>query len=593
MDKWQAFHFLRPWWLAALLPLLFAIYLLWRRRRSSNAWRGVCDEHLLGHLLVHRSAGRRPLALYLLLFAWLLAVLALAGPVWDRYPQPVYQSLAARVIVLDLSKSMDAADLQPSRLVRARFKIADILKQGGDGQTGLVVFAGAAFVVVPLTQDSGTIAALLPALESDIMPLAGSRVDLALNKAVELLLQAGHKKGQIILLSDASPDARAMASAEAAHAAGFQLSVLGVGTQAGAPIPAGGAELLKDAAGNIIIARLDNSALQALALAGGGRYSPLQVDSTDIAALLETELNALDDAIQRTGQQAESWREQGPWLILLLLPLAALAFRRGWLVLLAVFIAAPAQHASAYDWADLWWRRDQQAERALRAGAAGEALQLADKPWQRGTAAYRAGDYAGAAEAFKQMPGALGQYNYANALARQGRYEEAIGAYDNALAQDPGLEDARFNRALVIKQLAQKNEQRQQQNRRTAQQRDQGARQSGQNENEQNPREQQSKRDSHSSGDSQGQPDQAQSGQSRQEQAQAGSEEKNTGEQPGEQPQSRPSEAEIRDAEQQQVLEQWLRRIPDDPRGLLRRKFLLQYRRLAEQQGLQPEAQTW
>ena len=187
----ENFHFIQPLWLLALIPLSLLAWRVYRPGDGDNPWRRIVDARLLPLLMVGREQQVNRTALYLLAAGWVIAALALADPTWERKPQPVYQTTAARVVVLDLSRSMYASDLQPSRLVRARYKIEDVLAQSGEGQTGLVVYAGDAFTVSPLTRDVNTIRALLPAVDPGIMPTQGSRADLGLLKAGELLRQAG------------------------------------------------------------------------------------------------------------------------------------------------------------------------------------------------------------------------------------------------------------------------------------------------------------------------------------------------------------------------------------------------------------------
>ena len=461
MSEWLGdLHLLRPWWLLALVPLALLLFGLARSRGRDNAWRAICDLHLLQHLLISRSAEQGRLLLALLGLAWLLAVLALAGPAWTRQPTAVYQALQTRVVILDLSRSMDTPDLRPSRLARARFKIADVLGHNEEAQTGLVVFAGDAFVVAPITHDAETLLNLLPVLSTDLMPVQGSRVDLALDKAVQLLQQSDSPEGEILLLSDGDAAGQALAAAGRLRAAGYVLSVIGVGTAQGAPVTAEDGSLLKDAQGSIVLPRLDNAALEELARAGGGRYAALSAGADDLDYILASSPQGLDaDAVQATDLSAENWRDEGPWLVLALLPLAALAFRRGWLFAAAVYCLPPPPVAQAWAWSELWQRRDQQAEQALAARQPGRALALAATPWQRGVAAYRLGDYAQAALAFGALDHASGHYNRGNALAQLRRYQDALQAYDAALGRDPNLEDARINRAIVEKLLQQQSQQ--------------------------------------------------------------------------------------------------------------------------------------
>jgi Ca-activated chloride channel family protein len=241
----------------------------------------VVDPGLLPYLLQESSGGRRWLPLALVALGWTLAVLALANPTWQRLPTPAFRTDAARVLVLDLSGSMEAADLKPSRLARARYKVADILKASRDGQVGLVAFAGDAFVVAPLSDDAETLLAMLDALSPQVMPVRGSRPDLGLAKAGEILAAVGSRDGEVVLVSDDAGDDRALAAAGALAAHGQRVSVLGVGTAEGAPVPGA-----RDADGKPVIARLTEPGLQALARAGGGEYATLTPDETDLARIL-------------------------------------------------------------------------------------------------------------------------------------------------------------------------------------------------------------------------------------------------------------------------------------------------------------------
>ena len=196
----EQFHFLRPAWLLALLPLLVLLWHGFKNRSHGRSWQTVVDAKLLPHLLGDkREEGVRTLWLILGIAAG-LAIFALAGPVWEKLPQPIFRQQSALVIALDLSRSMDAGDIRPSRLTRARLKIADILDLRDEGQTALVTYAADAFVVTPLTEDAETINALLPALTTEIMPTQGSNAASALGQSFELFDNAGVTRGDILLL---------------------------------------------------------------------------------------------------------------------------------------------------------------------------------------------------------------------------------------------------------------------------------------------------------------------------------------------------------------------------------------------------------
>jgi Ca-activated chloride channel family protein len=484
-------HFLRPLWLLSILPALALAIALWRQPSSGANWRRAIAADLLAHLLAPHSEQRQCWP-WLALFGWMLAAVAMAGPAWEKLPQPVLQKRDAVVIVLDLSLSMYAEDIQPSRLQRARFKILDMLKRRDEGLTGLVAYSGDAHVVSPLTDDTATIANLVPALAPDMMPNYGSDPVAGIEQAIQLLHNAGFERGSIVLISDEITDANVDAISARIGAGHWQLSILGVGSEQGAPIPINrersgnennGGGFLKQRDGSIVIAQLHRERFEQLARTSKGRYSDLRVDDTDLDILLPAALPA-ENETRSVQREFDSWRERGAWLIMLLLPIAALTFRRGWLLilltapLLMASLSSPGiaqelakpnpsdnTHSSDWGrkWADLWQRPDQQGQQAFDGGDAKTAAEKFRDPAWKGAALYRAGDYAAAAQTLQSSDSADADYNRGNALAHAGELQEAIKAYDTALTKKPDLTDATANRELVKKLLQQQSQQNQSQ----------------------------------------------------------------------------------------------------------------------------------
>ncbi|HXE76929.1 MAG TPA: tetratricopeptide repeat protein [Rhodanobacter sp.] len=614
IEAWQQFHFLRPWWLATLALLPLAAWLAMRAGTVQRQLATLVDAELLPRVL---SGGgrRRQLAGWLFALAWILCALALAGPTWSRVSEPLYANRAAQVVAISLAQDMLSRDTPPSRLDHARQKAHALLEGNRDGLNALIGYAGAAFVVAPLTADAHSLSDLLDAMAPDTMPVPGNDAASAIAQGVQLIHEAKLGGGILVLITDQA-DAAADAAARAALAAGVRVSVLGAGSAQGGPVPLGGGDFLRDGDGRPVLAPRDDAALSRLAAAGGGRYEVMTANQDDVEAL-HAGLRAVR-AKAVTDEASDAWQDQGPWLLLPLLLLVALGFRRGWLLLLALatlpMVPGPAMAAG---WADWWQRPDQQAAQALRDGHPKLAQELARDPALRGTAAYRAGEYAAAAQAFQQAPGSNGAYNLGNALARQHQYDQAIAAYDHALKLDPGNTDARTNRQALEEWLR---KQRQQQSQKGKQQQSgkQGEQKSAQGGDQpQDGKDQQGQQASQNQpsgqdqsgkqGDEQstrnGQPPppetaeqraarQAQTAEAqrglKQEMDQALADQSKPTQPPGHQ-----LGALAKDDPQAKLpaaLRQALQRVPDDPGALLRRKFALEYqqRMAGEGGGVQP-----
>ncbi|MEE4298995.1 MAG: VWA domain-containing protein [Pseudomonadales bacterium] len=562
MTGFDDFHFLRPEWLWGLIPVAFAALLLLRRRLDVGRWKRAVDPDLAAWLVESGWRGGARLGVVAMLLAWSAAILAMAGPTWERRPQPVSRTDDALVVVLDLSLSMYAQDITPSRLVRARLKIADVLEARKDGQTALVVYAGDAHVVVPLTDDIRTINNLLPSLEPGVMPVLGSRVQDALASAGDLLDEAGARSGRILLITDEIVDTGSTIDAAAGR---YPVLVLGVGTEAGAPIPLAAIDRtgFLESGGRTVVATLDEGPLRAVANATGGRYTRFETSDADLRTLLGGVLDASGEENDRD-REFDLWIDMGPWLVLLVLPVVLLSFRRGVVAVLAVAALGPIERAEAADGG--WFATpDQQGYRALREGRADEAVELfEDRTWQA-VALYRAEEYEAAASAFSAAD-AESLYNTGTALARAMKLPEAQVALTEALALDPEHADARHNLELVEKLLED-----QRQNAENEQGSPQEDPNSEGNESEASQRDQESQSQAGEQED-----ESAESGQGEQEEeqeaAESDGEEPQDGEQEGEQSESDELMAQ-RSREQEQALEQWLRRVPDEPGALLRRKF--------------------
>lgn len=562
-------HWFRPWWLLALPLLGWLLFKLWHRQKRAGRWQLILPAAFHSVLLGSGNGRDSKLPWVALGLAWALGLAALLGPGWQRVEQTHQKPVDPLVVILDLGPQMLATDVPPTRLEHARHKLLDLLQSRRDAQTAIIVYAGSAHVLVPLSDDLGTSRNLLEALAPSIMPEPGQRADLAVARAISLLTQAGQGQGRILLISSALSEQERQGISQHLGSQSPKLLILGIGTRDGAPVRQENGEYLKDAQGAIALPRLDSPSLKAFAGSVGGSYRQARLDDLDLR-----NLGLLDSpqASRETEQvlQLDSWADQGHWLLLPLLLLAACGARRGWLFCLPLLFCLP-QPAHALEFQDLWLRPDQQGAQLLEQQRPAQAARRFEDPQWQGMALYEAGDYAGAAQRFAQQDTASAHYNRGNALARSGDLEAALDAYEQALELQPDLRPALKNQALVQQLLQQ-----------AAAQAQAKADTEGKNPPPGGPPIRQN---------SQGQPS---SETAAEQDPQAGAPAPDVqaatapangpgsdnlqvpGSQlPDEQttrPPERPADAPL-NAEQRLALEQWLRQIPDDPSELLRRKF--------------------
>lgn len=587
------FHFLRPVFLYGLIPAFLLVCLVLFIQNNRSTWTRAIDPALLPFLLDKDSSPKATYPVFGLLLLWSLGLVALAGPVWQQIPVPVQEREDALVIVADMSLSMYANDVAPNRAVRTQRKIIDVLNsRREEGQTALVVYAGDAHAVTPLTDDVETINNLVPSLQPNIMPIEGSRPATGIELAISLLDNASLPQAQILLITDGINSDDIGAIRNLLDVTAHTLSVLGVGTEDGAPIPMAEGGFLRDSGNAIVIPRLERGLLQELATTTGGRYADALLTDQDIEYLLDQSIFDENENLVDVEREFDIWYETGPWLLLLALPLAALAFRRGWVLGLAfTFMFAPDREAYAWELRDLWVSKDKQGVEAFTGEEYAEAATLfRDDAW-RASANYKAGNYENALADLSLLEDVESLYNRGNALARLNRYPEAIAAYDQVMALVPDHEDAAYNKELLENIMEEQEQQQQQQQQQDGENQDQQQQEGEQQQDQQQEQQNQDQQDQ-SEQDQQQQEDQ-------QNQDQQQSEQESESE-PQEQEMPEPQEGEEPDSEEEQAMQQWLRRIPDDPGELLRRKFQYQAARrrfeeiqnpnLAEQEGNQ---QRW
>ncbi len=437
------FHFLRPWWLLAFVPMMLLLCLR-ALEDSRPSWKDVLPEHLRSVLAIGEKGWRKQLPLKLLLVNVTLAIIICAGPTWQREASPFGEDKASMLVVLDNSDSMLQKDLPPSRLERAKQKVRDLLAVRQGGRTGLIVYAGSAHVAMPVTQDAKVFDPFLAAISPDIMPVDGKD---ALQALALIDQQLNNELGSSVLLVSDGVTPNTIDGFEAFFSdKPYQLLILAVGN-------------LERVSDN----PMDLDSLRGLARVTGGRLVEVSVDSSDI----ETLNRLVDRNMQLNGESSMPWKDMGYVLLYPIALIMMLWFRQGWLVQWCVLamvsgslllpkpviaqpvqsIAQPVQSKAeqveviqkvtlwdklAQRWWDLWLTQEQQGQRLMNDKQYLEAAKHFKDPLRKGTAYYYAGEYKLAHSAFLQLRHAatqderdLGLYNAASALARQREFVAA------------------------------------------------------------------------------------------------------------------------------------------------------------------------
>lgn len=511
------FHFIRPAWLLAFFALFLVLFLLKRMRYYQSPWQRFLPSHLASALLENTNSFSTKSATSSSSF-WLkpfiigcCIIIALAGPAWQKIPQPVYQLDRGAVLIMDMSYSMYATDVKPNRLTRSRYKAIDLLKKINEGDVGLIAYAGDAFIISPLTEDIKNIELLLPSLSPDIMPVHGANAIAALTLANQTFKNSGHLSGDIYWFTDDIENEEMSDIYQWASENNHRVNILGVGTKEGAPIKLSNGQLLKDNSGSIVVPKLPESRLSAIASRSRGIYQTMTNSGSDIKALTshltnninneadESSVNGLvNEQKEKQAMQGDQYHEQGPWLLLIMVPLFLSYFRRGssilaitWLfpsaLMLTFMSVSPNSYAQAQApsqvntpvppapntatskmptpgiskktvpvtkqessviskvWKDLWQTSDQQGQQHYQQDKYSQAAEQFDDSQWKGSAHYKAGEFEQALNAFKESDTAQSLYNQGNSLAQLQKFDEAIDAYKKALAKDPNLTHAKEN----------------------------------------------------------------------------------------------------------------------------------------------------
>lgn len=456
------FHFLRPLWLLALVAAPLLVFLVSRRSDVRSQWQGMIAPHLLDHLLVEKGGKRRFQPVHVTAALIAVAAISAAGPTWQRERPPFVEDTAPLAIAIDLTPTMNATDISPTRLERAKLKIQDILNLRKSSRTALFAYAGSAHMVLPLSDDAALVKTYLAALSPAIMPVAGKDTAKALQE-VEKALASEPVPGTILFMTDGVERTAFRTFSE--YQGRNALMVLGIGTAEGGPVKTADGGYLTDATGGHVRAKLDVDGLKALQSTSKAEVATVTSDDADVRWIVR---RIQTNFAAKTAEGLTRWHDAGWWLTIPIAIFGLFWFRRGWTVRWAVYLLAATilignDRAEAADdrFLDLWMTPDQQGRRAFERGDFQGAAEVFTDPAWRGAALYRAGRFQDAIDAFAESDTAESYYNQGNALMHLDKAEEAIAAYQQALKRRRDWTDAKTNLEIAEKRKADKDKQEQ------------------------------------------------------------------------------------------------------------------------------------
>lgn len=448
LSAFELFRFIRPLWLIAL-P---AIALIWWVTRSKSGtlpgWTAQIPRHLLDHLLLNQSNRTRVRAIDLVGCMLVLVALAAAGPTWQRISNPLFSENAPLVVVFEVSETMLANDVAPTRLERARLKILDLVSLRSGARTAVVAYAGSAHLVLPPTDDPRIVKMFVEGLDPSVMPEKGQKAGKAIALAHEVLSKET-TPGTILFVNDGIDPSDVAAFRDYARTEkALPVAALVLGTDKGGRIRTDRGSFGRGSGGSMASTAVSPALLDRWGAEGRVdivRFTADKADTRRVERLLQSNFRSAVDTDENS-----QWKDQGWWLILPALLLGLVWFGRGWsmqwiwiLVVAGTFSGVPDARADGL--ADWFFTPDQQGRFAYDNNRLEPASTRFEDPMWKGIALYKRGKYLEAAETFSRVPSPDGLFNMGNAFVKGRDYDRAIEAYEQALKEAPGHRTARHN----------------------------------------------------------------------------------------------------------------------------------------------------
>lgn len=454
--NWSDFHFLRPVFLWLLIPAVIVLIAGLFGISEEVKWKKVIAPHLQQFIIKKGSENiKRRMQIFTFIFV-VIAILGLAGPTWEKVKVPGQTLETPVVILLDLSQSMMAEDIQPNRLERAKFKINDLLDANPRARVALVGFSGTAHTIIPLTNDYSIIKSHLDGLSPNIMPFPGTDQEAALVLA-DTITNVTAAPATIILFSDDFNDDTFGMFQEITQQQDSKFEIIPMNTLAGANIPGIDNKPMKDNSGKVVHSALNTEVLEKLSSLDNVEVHKLTLDNSDMQ-LLAKNISSNLKFKEQDQKKEDDWLDHGLWLVIPFVVFLLMWFRKGWVIYSLTIFMILSSCSTDFKFADLWYTKDYQAQRLYDQGKYEEAAELFTDPLYKGVAYFKSGNFEEAISYFSKDTTAQGAYNLGLAYLKNGDIAEAELAFGIAVEKDPEMVEAKNNKNALSKIVAASND---------------------------------------------------------------------------------------------------------------------------------------
>jgi len=458
---WEKFHFLRPEYLWYGIPLAIILLLGVIAYSEKNTWKKHIAKHLRPYVIQKGTSWKSRLIHLSLFLLFGLAFLGFLGPTWKEVKEPSKKLESQLVIALDLSQSMLATDVSPTRLERAKFKIHDFLEANPRAETALKVFAASTHTVVPFTTDYKIILDNLDGLKPSMMPKRGTGFN-NLFTHLDSLFVGNKAEGKILLITDDLDDIDVQKVSEFMQQNNVVLSVYPLSTISGSYVPSFyNQKAPLKVNGEIITSRLNQANLDNLNAINNVQVLKISLDNSDVKLLAE-DISAHLIFEEKPESEDENWQDNGYWLVLPIIILFAFSFRKGWAIYSIIFLISlsscskPSEGTVAkhMTFKDLWYTKNYQGQQAFEKKEYSEAAKLFENPIHQGVSYFKQGDYLNAKAAFEKDSSNTSLYNLGLTYAKLGDLNKSQEIFELLIKKDPtfnGVEEnlKSLNKALI------------------------------------------------------------------------------------------------------------------------------------------------